>query len=231
MSVDRRRLTLLLVPIGVFVVVGYAGTVLSPTLLVHHPVWLLALDSRLRHLLLTAGGGIDPAPFFAVGFVRLLLPDPLYFLLGWWYGDAGLRWIEKKAGGEIAYYRWVEKAFVRAGSVLVFVMPNNLVCLLAGAARMPAKRFAVLNASGTLARLVLVWTLGRAFQDPLSSLIDDVQRYQWPLMGVLFAIGVLQAGRRAAKGQIESIGHIEDEIEEEIDGELAAGIEAERAED
>ena len=41
---DRRRLTLLLVPIGILVVMANVGTALAPTLVNHHPVWLITLE-------------------------------------------------------------------------------------------------------------------------------------------------------------------------------------------
>ena len=47
---------------------------------------------------------------------------------------------------------WVERWFPRVGPVLIFVAPNNPVCLLAGSTRMSPLKFVVLNAGGTAAR-------------------------------------------------------------------------------
>ena len=51
----RRRLTLLLVPIGAFLVLANTGSILAPSWAHDHPALLLAFDSRNRHLLLTVG--------------------------------------------------------------------------------------------------------------------------------------------------------------------------------
>src|SRR5258706_13155159 len=72
----RRRLALLLVPIGVFLVLANTGSVLAPSWAHHHPALLLSFDSRNRHLLLTVGGGLAPPAFFSIGFCRRLFTDP-----------------------------------------------------------------------------------------------------------------------------------------------------------
>jgi membrane protein DedA with SNARE-associated domain len=213
---DRRRLTLLLVPIGVLVVMANVGTALAPTLVNNHPVWLIMLDSRNRHLLLVVAADIDPLPYFVIGFFRLIASDPLFFLLGRWYGEGALKWLEHKAGtGATRQLRWVERVFGKIGAPLVALMPNNLVCLFAGASGMRPRVFWTLNILGTIGRLIFIWFLGRALEEPLGYVLDFIQRYQWPLLGLSVAIVVFQAGRAQARGEIEPIDKIEDEIEAE----------------
>src|SRR5215208_5501190 len=50
----RRRLAALLAPISCLVVASMVGSALAPTLVSEHPVWLLCLDARIRHVLLVA---------------------------------------------------------------------------------------------------------------------------------------------------------------------------------
>ena len=202
---DRKRLTLLLVPVGVFTVLSYAGTILSARLISTHPLLLIALDARLRHLLLAVAADVDIVPFFIVGLTRLVIADPIFYLLGYWYGDAGLRWMEQKAGGTPAYVRWVERWFPKASHVLVAALPNNLVCLLAGTTGMRPRTFFALNIGGTIARLAVVWWLGKALEEPLDKVLDFLQRYQWPVTAVLVGIVVVQSTRQAARATMAEI--------------------------
>lgn len=215
---EKRTLTLLVTPIIGLVIASYVGTALSPKLVVNHPTWLLALDSRNRHLLLTVGAGIDPAPYFTIAFVRLLLSDPLFYVLGYRYGDGALRWIERKTG-DVGYIRLVEKWFAKARYVLVALMPNNLICTLAGAVHMRPRVFLALNLSGTLVRLGFFWFLGKALADPLDAVLDFIQRWQNPLLIAAIVLVALNAFRkqRAGTGELESPARMEAEIEAEVD--------------
>ena len=59
-SYHRIRLSTLLGIIGVLVVASNVGTILSATLVNDHPVALIALSARIRHLLLAVAAGINP---------------------------------------------------------------------------------------------------------------------------------------------------------------------------
>lgn len=194
--IDQRKLTLVLIPIFGFVLLGYVALVVSPKLVTSHPAVLLLLDSRLRNLLLTVAGGISPVAYATFGALRLLAPDPFFYLLGHWFGDAGVRWVEDKAGHEATwYYRWLDRAFRKAGPALVVIMPNNVVCLLAGTARMKPRTFVVLDLIGTAARLTLMWVLAKLFERQLKHVLDWVTRFQWPLIGVMVLTVVIQSTR------------------------------------
>ncbi len=195
----RSRLATLFIPISGFVIAGYTGTILFSKLVSSNPTLLIALNPRLRHLLLVVAAGISPWSFFIVGFLALVAPDPLYFLLGRWYGERGRAWMEENAGGLPFYVRWIEKAFDRAGVVLAFVMPSALVCLLAGARRMSPRLFWTLDITGTIARLLLVWWLGNALKGPLDVVLDWVNRFQWPLMIMFFVIVAVQVTRSSKR--------------------------------
>jgi membrane protein DedA with SNARE-associated domain len=197
--VARGRLAILLGLIAALVVASNVGTILAATLAKEHPAALLALSARNRHLLLAVAAGIGAVPYALVSFGRLVLPAVLLFLLGRWYGDRGLRWLERQAGGTPATIRWVEKAFDRAGLPLVFFMPgSNLVCLLAGARRIASRTFAVVLAVGIVARLAFFWFLGKALQEPLERVLDWLTRYQWWVAGGFFILTMAQSFRRAA---------------------------------
>ncbi len=197
--IARGRLAVLLAVIGALLVASNVGTIFSASLVKDHPVALLALSARNRHLLLTVAAGIGALPYALVSFARLLAPAIPFFLLGRWYGDRGLRWLERQAGGTPASIRWVERGFDRAALPLVFLMPgSNLVCLLAGGRRIASRTFALVLAAGIAVRLAFFWFLGKALKDPLTTLIDWLTRYQWWIAGAFFALTVAQSMRRAS---------------------------------
>ena len=65
------------------------------------------------------------------------MADPLFYLLGYYYGDAAVRWLERKSPSYGPIAREAERLFGRYGYPLVFFAPNAYICLFAGAARMP----------------------------------------------------------------------------------------------
>jgi membrane protein DedA with SNARE-associated domain len=197
--IQRGRLAVLLGLISALLVASNVGTILSATLVRDHPVALLALSARNRHLLLTVAAGIGAVPYVLVSFARLVAPAVAFFFLGLWYGDRGLRWLERQAGGTPASIRWVERGFDRAAVPILFLMPgSNLVCLLAGARHMAARTFAIVLATGIITRLAFFWFMGKVFQDPLETLLDWLTRYQWWVAGAFFVLTMVQSFRRAS---------------------------------
>ncbi len=195
----RVRLGTLLGLVAALVVASNVGTVLAATLVSDHPGVLLALSSRIRHLLLAVAAGIDPGAYFGIGFVRLALPAVAFYLLGLWYGEAGLRWLERQAGGKPASIRWVEQGFARARFPLIVLMPgSNLVCLLSGSAKIRARTFATALGLGITLRLGVFWFLGKALEAPLGVVLDFIQRYQWWIVAAFAVITFLPAFRRAS---------------------------------
>jgi membrane protein DedA with SNARE-associated domain len=162
---------------------------------------------------------LDAVSYYTVGFLRLLVSDPLFFLLGFWYGEAALSWMDRKTGRTGEYLRKAEQAFGKAAYVLVFVAPNNYICLFAGASRMPVPAFVAVNAAGTIARLYLIRRVGEAFESPIEVVLDFLRSYQLPLTVATIALVAIQiaADRRRGTSELESIGRLEHEIEEEIE--------------
>ena len=185
----RRRLALLLVPIGVFLVLANTGSVLAPSWAHHHPALLLSFDSRNRHLLLTVGGGIAPAAFFVIGFVRLLITDPLFYLLGRWYGDTAIRWFERTTGGANGTATSF-LAFAKAGDVLVLIMPNNIVSLSPVTANGLAPLRGARHRRHDRPPDPDVVPRPRV-RKPLETVVDWLQRFQWPLIGAFAVIAIL----------------------------------------
>lgn len=212
----RWVLPALLTGVGILLVASNVGNLLYATLVVRHPALLLTLNSTNR-VLVGVTNRLDAPTYYGIGFVRLLVADPLFYLLGLFYGDAALRWIERKIGDGAASIIWFEKAFAKARYPIVLIAPNNPVCLLAGATGMPVPIFVSLNAVGTIGRLYLARLFGKAFTAPISAVTGFLDRYRWPILAVSIALFALQSvlkkkdGRPA--GDLAALSELKHEIE------------------
>ena len=210
---SRSRLWLVLAPLLVLVVAAQVGDAFAPTLATEHPLTLITLNARNRNLILTTNE-LDALSYYGVGFLRLLVSDPLFFILGYWYGDAGVAWVEKRSTSFGSMLRTWEWMFQKAAWPLVAIAPNNFICLFAGAAGMAPAVFITLNVLGTIVRLWLIRILGETFEAPLDSVLAFIRDYRLPLTVITLALVVVTviADRRSGKGEIEALTHIEDEL-------------------
>ncbi len=214
----RRRLTFLLIPIVAFWASGTIIGFFSPALIKSHPLVVIFFNPINRWLLL-AVDRVSLPMFFFVAFFRLVLTDPLYFLLGRWYGDGALDWIEEKTGSS-GTVPFIKKWFGRAGPLFVFFAPNAYVCLLAGAAGMNVWMFVGLNVTGTITRLIFIRSTANLFQPVLDPILSFVHRYQWQLVVVSVAAFALQYAMNKKNGkssEVESVGKMADELEAAIE--------------
>jgi membrane protein DedA with SNARE-associated domain len=211
--------TLVSIPLIGLVIMSYVGDALAPTLFDTHPVLLMVLNSRTRNLVLVTNE-VDPVTFYAVGLARLLVSDPLFFLLGMWYGDAAVAWMERRTRTWGQFLRQIEDWFSKAAYPIIFIAPNNYVCLFAGAAGMPLKAFFAVNIAGTVFRLWLVRTFGNVFEAPIDDLVGWIGDHRIPLLALSIALVLVSIALEARKGETEvsSLARLDDELEE-IDAE------------
>lgn len=205
---------MVITPIICFVIMAMIGDALTTTWADQHPLALLALNARNRVVLLVTNR-LDPVPYYVVGTLRLLASDPLFFLLGVLYGDAAVRWVERKSktfGEQIRIY---EKLFQKASYPLVFIAPNNFICIFAGAAGMSIPGFVIANVTGTVTRLYLLRVVGDVFSSPIDSVLDFFADYRLPLLLVSIALVVLTVvfDRRQGKSEIGALRELEQELE------------------
>src|SRR5689334_13696164 len=153
---------MLAAPVAVLFVAGLVGTAFAPVLLAHHPLVLVAMSPVLRHLAL-ASTSVDATSFVAVAVVRLFAPDPFVYAIGREYGPAAVAWVKARSRAANRWMRLTERAFARAGALLVVVSPGPFVCLLAGAERMPVATFLTASLVGTTASVLLIRYFGVAF--------------------------------------------------------------------
>lgn len=200
---SRGTLVLLVVPIVALVVASNVGDALTTTWAEDHPLALLALNARNRILVLTTNQ-LDPVSYYLVGTLRLLLSDPLFYVLGVLYGDSAVAWLERKSPSFGEQVRIYERLFRKASYPLVFLMPNNIICLFAGASGMPVAAFAVLNVVGTVARLYLLREVGETFENPIGSVLDFFAEYRWPLLAlsVLVVVATLWGDKRRGRSEV-----------------------------
>ncbi len=208
-------MVLLLVPIVALTIAGYTADALWPSLVESDPLLLMLLSAKNRYLVLVVNH-VDIWWYYVVGTIRLLLPDPFFFALGWLYGDAALHWMERRTPTVGRLMRTLERWFGRWGAPLVVLLPNSYVSTIAGAARMPPVRFAVLNVIGTIGRLVMIAVIGDVFAGPIDSLLDLVARWRVQLLVITISLVVLSwvLELRNGRREIEALRELEDAADE-----------------
>jgi membrane protein DedA with SNARE-associated domain len=209
----RHTLKLLVAPIIFLIVISNVGDALAPKLVEDNPLLLIAMNSRNRNLILVTNQ-LDALSYYGVATLRLLLSDPLFFLIGYWYGDTAIRWMEQRTKSFGGMLREWEKWFTKAAYPLVFIAPNNIVCLLAGGAGMRVSTFFTLNVTGTFARLYLIRWLGDAFERPIDDVLDFIARYRTPLLVVSITFFMIMMVRELRQGR-EDMEALEDAIDDD----------------
>ena len=213
---SRRVVT---VVVGILIAITIAGTLgnifLAP-LRKEHPLIVLLLDARNRQLILVSNA-MDAFSFVAVGSIRRMVSDPLYYLLGYWYGERAVRWIEEKLGSGGTVVRTAERAFAKAAPVMVFLFPGPLVCVLAGASGMSPVMFAVCNAAGTLAIVLGLRLFSNVLEAPIGDLTSFVDNNaKWlALLAVLSTVYLFWQQRRSGTGELLALTDLAKEVTDE----------------
>lgn len=209
---SRRTLILLVGPIVALSAAGTIATAFTPALAANHPLLLIALDSRNRMLVLARD--VDLLPFVLVALFRRTLSDPLFYLLGRFYGDGAIRWLEKKGGGG-GLVTFTEKLFAKAGYPMVFLFPGAIVCALAGTAGMPFGGFVAANVAGTIASIFAVRAFSGVVASPVDSLIAFFDRNLVATTSVTVGLVLLSLLLNKFQGKLEapSLDELETELE------------------
>ncbi len=208
-------LKLLIAPVIFLVICSNIANLTWAGLQDTHPLLLIALSSINRYLILVSDQ-LDAVSYYGVGTMRLLVSDPLFFLLGYWYGDRALDWMDARAPTYGPMLRKVQNVFGKAAWPLVLVAPNNFICLFAGAAGMRVSVFFAVNLVGTVGRLYLIRVLGATFSSPIDRVQEFVAEYRWWLIG-LSAIAVAWSMRDefSGGGEIDQLVHLEEDLLDE----------------
>lgn len=184
-----------------------------------NPLGLIALNSSNKYLLATSIN-TSLVPFLVIATIRLLAPDPLFYAIGYLYGPRALHWARDVFPGSdklLEQFQQDDGVARQVLNVLVFVAPNNLVCLLAGVTRFPVRQFITLNVSGTVARILLMRWIGLLFEEQIEDVLDVVARYQrWFLIGsIVLVVGYVAWQVVGRKGLIGGVEELEEELGDE----------------
>ncbi len=190
-----------------------------------HPEWLIGLNPRNRNLAL-ATNQLDAVTYYSIGFARLVASDPLYYLLGFWYGERALSWVERKSKTYGPFIREGESFFRRSSYLFIFAAPNNIVCALSAATGVRLRTFIILNLSGTVTRLILIRRLGEVFESPIQRVIDFIAEYRVPVL-IVSAIAVAWTLFREFRGDNSELKTLNRLTSEDYDDELDGPRDAE----
>lgn len=200
-----------------FTVAAWIGDLLLAVLIPDNPAILLALNDRLRNYPL-ASPHMGPVAFYGIGLARLFAPYPLYFLIGRWYGDAAVRWAERRAPRFGALMRFVERTVSKAAYPMVAFVPLNAVCIFAGASRMSMVGFVVAKLAGSAVILMAARYAGEVLFAPLTTFGDWIGQNRL-LVFILCsaALSGMYWWTRRSRGRTEVgvLAHLEAELAED----------------
>jgi membrane protein DedA with SNARE-associated domain len=210
---SRRTLLLLIVPILVVVASGFVANAFFPTLSTKHPLLLIALDARNRFLILARD--VDLVPFVVVAVLRRSISDPLFYLLGRFYGDNAVRWLEKKGGGGQLVVI-TEKLFEKASYPMVFLFPGAVVCALAGTTGMNPVAFVACNLAGTVTAVMAVRIFSASIASPVEAILGFFRRNLVLTTSITVALVLLSLALNWYQGKLDALEL--DKIEEDLEG-------------
>lgn len=182
----------------------------------NRPLLLVAFNASNKYLI-----GTTPNTGFVevmlVGTARLMAPDPLFYALGYLYRERAVHWARRvfpTSGQLFDALDAGDGSFSRLLDALVFIMPNNPVCLIAGVTGMRFRRFLVLSLTGTIGRIILMRWIGTVFSEQIGDLLDVVARYQrWLLAASGISVVAYVAWQlRSRRGLVGGIENLEEEL-------------------
>ena len=133
-------------------------------------------------------------------------------------------------GGSLV--RTLERGFVKAAPVVVFLFPGAIVCVLAGATGMNPFLFVLLNVAGTVTVVTLLYHFAELVETPIGAVNGFYSRNGVILtvVSVVLTIWWVWDQRRRGRSEIQSLDAIEKELsegeEESGEGEWVAEDEA-----
>lgn len=197
-----------------FQIGSWVGDLLLSFLIPDHPLILLAINDRFRNYPLVVPH-TDALAYYVVGTLRLAAPYPLFFLLGRWYGDGAVRWMERGTPALGSLMRFAERCFDKAAVPLVALVHVNMVAVFAGASRMSMRRFLVVKVLGSFVLLAVVRAASTLVEDLMVSVGDWIASHRLFMVvvaAVAIAVTLLLQRRSSGETEIESLVHLEEEI-------------------
>jgi hypothetical protein len=193
-----------------FTVANYIGNAFAPTLVDDAPLVLLLLSPKLRWLFLISHQ-LDAVTYYVVPLLRATVLLGVYYLLGAWFGDRALRWLEQRAGNALRPVLWIERTFHRARYPVTFLFPGTVAAMLAGAGRMRVVGFFGVALASIALRLWAVRVLAESLRGPVLTIVEWIGDNQVWLTAVSVATVLAWVGWANRRGlpQAETIEQIE----------------------
>jgi membrane protein DedA with SNARE-associated domain len=144
---------------GAIVAATAVGAALAPSLALHHPLWLIALNPWPRHQLLVAPH--SPAlPFIALVTLRGLAACVVAYELGHHYGARAGAYFAANSARAVGSFRTAQRLFDRWSPLLLTVMPGPMTSALAGMGRLNRASSWLLSLVGLTAWACINYRLG-----------------------------------------------------------------------
>ena len=83
-----------------------------------------------------------------------------------------------------SFIKLLESGFAKASWPMVALIPTPIICMLAGASRMPPALFAVLNLGGTIAAIAIFRSFGDVFGGPIEAVTGFLNDYRLPIIAI-----------------------------------------------
>lgn len=183
------------------VVCSNIGTAVSTKWANTNPEGLLALSSRVRHLLLVAGR-IEWWSYSGIAAARLAAAFVVCHLIGRAYGRTVLIWFGKYLGVKAEQIQGILQLFHRAEwFVIPFFVGSNLVAAISGISRVSARRLAVLIPIGLAVRLAFWWAIAKIADEQVDAVLDLLAKYQTPALIASVVLTVLAVGWNMRRGR------------------------------
>lgn len=174
------------------------GVALSPYLVTHHPLLLIALSPIGRHLVLAASI-VDPAAFVTVTVLRRLLFYTASFHLGRALGPWAIPWVEARAARFGRLVRIAERLFGRAPRLVVLLFAGPIVSVLAGTSGMDRRTYFALATPNLIVRALLVLGFATWLEAYLAIALAWIRAWWLPATVVLAAGVAFVTWRRRAR--------------------------------
>lgn len=213
---SRTRIAIVAVPIVAITIAMWVGNALAPTLASDAPHLLLALSPRLE-LMALVSPKVDTVSFYLIPLVRAAGVLGVWYLLGLWYNDRALRWVESQTGKAAKPLLWVERNFNKARYPVTFLFPINISAMLAGASGMSAPGFFAVALASNALRYWAVRALSEEFRGTMLDALDFVNQYQLYLTvgTVVLVIGWVTWSNREGFREPDSVEELIEEFEPE----------------
>ncbi len=191
-------------------VLGFATNASAPKLLKDNPTLLMALNPRYRYMVVAAPD-VEAVTFFFIGLGRLLLSDPIYFALGWFFGDRAIRYFEDALGEQTVSQ--TRALFLRAAPVMAMFFAGPVICVLAGAARMNPRRYFSLDVIGTAIIVLALRMFSSVLDGPINAFLRFNDR-NWRWLMAITVITTVVIVARIGSRQLRAAKSLADDIDD-----------------